>query len=215
MAMVMSEIKGSEEVPAPRSGVAQASDALIALVRGARKRGAASMLGVAKSDQETDFVPSDPKPKVKAVLMMPRPWNNGQDFRPINASTPRRKDPSGKESVAETKSIEENIKLTENDEVEIRKMTKTDPLSIRNGKKKNVEKRSTSGSKFLCGEDCKFRSGQGFDLDDGESEGEEPAESAELEKERWADKKIESWNNLARERQTQEEEKRKTMNPPN
>ena len=106
MAMVMGEIKGSEEVPAPRSGVAQASDALIALVRGARKRGAASMLGVAKSDQETDFVPSGPKPKGKAVLMMPRPWKNGQDFRPINASAPRRKDPSGKESVAETKSIE-------------------------------------------------------------------------------------------------------------
>ena len=118
-------------------------------------------------DQETDFVPSDPKPKVKAVLMMPRPWMNGQDFRPINASAPRRKDPSGKESVAETKSIEENIKLTENDEVEIKKIKKTDPLSIRNGKKKNVEKRSTSGSKCLCGEDCKFRSGQGFDLDDG------------------------------------------------
>ena len=108
----------------PSPGVAQASDTLIALVRGARKKGAASMLGVAKSDQETDFVPSDPKPKVKAVLMMPRPWMNGQDFRPINASAPRRKDPSGKESVAETKSIEENIKLTENDEVEIKKIKK-------------------------------------------------------------------------------------------
>ena len=67
----------------------------------------------------------------------------------------------------------------------------------------------------MCGEDCKFRAGQGFDLDVGGSEGEEPAESAELEKDRWADKKIESWNNLARERQTQEGDKRKTMNPPN
>ena len=60
MAMVMEEMKASEEVPAPRTGVAQASDALIA---GARKRGAASMLGVAKSGQETDFVPSEPNPR--------------------------------------------------------------------------------------------------------------------------------------------------------
>ena len=63
MAMVMEEMKASEEVPAPRTGVAQASDALIALIRGARKRGAASMLGVAKSGQETDFVPSEPNPR--------------------------------------------------------------------------------------------------------------------------------------------------------
>ena len=63
MAMVMEEMKASEGVPAPRTGVAQASDALIALIRGARKRGAASMLGVAKSGQETDFVPSEPNPR--------------------------------------------------------------------------------------------------------------------------------------------------------
>jgi hypothetical protein len=72
MAMVMEEMKTSEEVPTPRSGVAKASDALIALVRGARK-GATSMLGVVKSDLSTDFVPSDTKPKERAVLMMPRP----------------------------------------------------------------------------------------------------------------------------------------------
>ena len=80
-------MKASEEVPAPCSGVAQASDALIALVRGAKKRGAASMLGVAKADHTTDFVPSDPKPKGKAVLMMPRPWGKAQEFRPRNTSS--------------------------------------------------------------------------------------------------------------------------------
>ena len=85
------------------------SDALIALVKGARKRGAASMLGVVQSDQATDFVPSDPKPKGKAVLMMPRPWKNGQDFRPVNTSASRRKDPPEKESGEETKSIEGQI----------------------------------------------------------------------------------------------------------
>ena len=59
----MEEMKASEEVPAPRSGVAKASDSLIALIRGARKKDAASMLGVVKSNKTTDFVPSDPKPK--------------------------------------------------------------------------------------------------------------------------------------------------------
>ena len=71
MAMVIEELKASDEVPVPRSGVAQAFETLLALVRGARKKGAASMLGVVPSKGATDFVPSDPKPKGKAVLMMP------------------------------------------------------------------------------------------------------------------------------------------------
>jgi hypothetical protein len=75
MAMVMEEMKASDDkVPAERSGVAQASKTLLAFVRGARKKGAASMLGVVSSGKTTDFVTSDPKPKGKAVLMMPRPW---------------------------------------------------------------------------------------------------------------------------------------------
>ena len=41
---MIEELKESEEVP--RSNVAQASETLLALVRGARKKGAASMLGV-------------------------------------------------------------------------------------------------------------------------------------------------------------------------
>ncbi len=105
MAMMIEEMKASEEVPAPRSGVAQASETLLALVRGVRKKGAASMLGVVPSDNTTDFVPSDPKPKGKAVLMMPRPWKNTQDYRPVNESASRRKDPSTKDSDGKEKSI--------------------------------------------------------------------------------------------------------------
>ncbi len=127
MAMVMEEMKASEEVPVPRSGVAKASDSLIALIRGTRK-GAASMLGVTKSDKSTDFVPSDPKPKGKAVLMMPRPWGNTQEFRPVNESSSQEKDPSTNESEMKAKGLEEVIPRSENDEVKKTKMTKTDPF---------------------------------------------------------------------------------------
>ena len=41
------------------------------------------MLGVAQSDQETDFVPSVPKPKMKAVLMMPRPEKIRQEKKAV------------------------------------------------------------------------------------------------------------------------------------
>ena len=92
------------------------------------------MLGVVPTNNTTDFVPSDSRPKGETVLMMPRPWKNGQDFRPVNARALRRKDPSGKESGKETKSIEEDMMLTKNDEVEKEKMTKTDPLSIKKKK---------------------------------------------------------------------------------
>ena len=132
MAMVIEEIKSSnDEVPVKRSGVAQASETLLALVRGARKKGAASMLGAVSAKEATDFVPSDPKPKGKAVLMMPRPWRTSQEFRPVNTSASRRKDPSGKESGEEPNNEEVDIPRAENDEVKKRrKMTKTDPLSI-------------------------------------------------------------------------------------
>jgi hypothetical protein len=58
MAMVIEEMKGAEQGPAEQSGVAQASETLLALVRGAKKRGAASMLGVVLQNTATDFVPS-------------------------------------------------------------------------------------------------------------------------------------------------------------
>ena len=131
MAMVIEEMKGSEEVPAPRSGVAQASETLLALVRGARKKGAASMLGAASTNDATDFVPSDPKPKGKAVLMMPRPRKTSPEFRPVNTSASRRKDPSGKGSRKEPNNVEVDIHRSKNDEVEKEKKTKTDPLSIK------------------------------------------------------------------------------------
>ena len=105
----MKEMKASEEVPVPRSGVAKASDSLIALIRGARKRDAASMLGVVKSDKSTDFVPSDPKPKGKAVLMMPSPWGNPQEFRPVNTGSSQQKDPSTNEREMKAKGLEEVI----------------------------------------------------------------------------------------------------------
>ena len=130
MAMVIEEMKASEEVPTPRSNVAQASDALIALVRGTKRKSAASMLGVTKADHTKDFVPSDPKPKGKAVLMMPRPWGKAQEFRPRNTSSSSQ-DPTTSDEEMNSNSIGNIIKHVEKDEVGKRKMTKTDPLSIR------------------------------------------------------------------------------------
>ena len=72
-------------------------------------------------------------------------------------SASRRKDPSGKESGEETKSIEEDMKLTENDEVEKAKMTKTDPLSIKKGKRETLKKDRRQDPHLVCGDDCKFK----------------------------------------------------------
>ncbi len=68
----------------------------------------------------------------------------------------------------------------------------------------------------MCGDDCKFKAKGGeIDLDALSSGKEESAYSAELEADRRAEERIESWNSLGRERQAQDEVKRKTMNPPN
>ncbi len=75
------------------------------------------MLGVAKSDQETDFVPSDPKPMGKAVLMMLRPWGNTHEFRPVNTSSSQRKDPSTNDGEGKANSIKEDMPRRENDKV--------------------------------------------------------------------------------------------------
>jgi hypothetical protein len=149
MAMVIEELKASDAVPAPRSGVSQASETLLALVRGERKKGAASMLGVVPSQNATDFVPSDPKPKGKAVLMMPRPWLSPQEYRPVNTRVPRRKDRSAKESGEEPINVEEDIPRTENDKVKKSKMTKTDPLSIKIQKRRPL-KSDGQDSNFSC-----------------------------------------------------------------
>ena len=174
MAMVMEEIKGGDfEAEKPKGNRAEkASETLLTLVRGEKKRKAASMINVINVDLKkdpTDFVPSNPEPKSAAVLMIPGQWTRAQEFRPVNRSSARGNNTLESESGEASSNTGKDIALTENDEVGKRKMTKTDPLSIKNGKKKNVEKRSTSGSKFFCGEDCKFKArGKGFDLDGGD-----------------------------------------------
>jgi hypothetical protein len=210
MAMVIEEMKASEDVPAKRSNVAQASETLLALVRGARKKGAASMLGVVSSNKSTDFVASDPKPKGKAVLMMPRPWKNTQEFRPVNTSASRRKDPSTKESGEETQSIEEDVPRTENDDLEKMKMTKTDPLSIRKAKRRPL-KSDGQDQKCLSGKDCKFRAKENeFEPGVSGSEKDLITDPVDLEGEKRAEERVESWNAIARERQAQDKTKRKT-----
>jgi hypothetical protein len=63
----------------------------------------------------------------------------------------------------------------------------------------------------LCGKDCKFRAnGRAFEPGVSGSGTDESADSAELEAERRAEEKIESWNSLGRKRQAQDETKRKT-----
>jgi hypothetical protein len=139
MAMVIEEMKASEEVPVPRSSVAQASETLLALVRGARQKGATNMLGVVLPDNATDFVPSDPKPKGKAVLMMPRPWMNAQELRPVNRDVSQRKDPSAKDSDEASSCIEKDIKQTENDDLK-KKFDKNGSPVNQKSKKETVEK---------------------------------------------------------------------------
>ncbi len=74
MAMVMEEMKLKGDTAKPKESKAeQASNSLLALVRGERKRGAASMLGVDLKKDATGFVPSRLKPAVETVLMIPRP----------------------------------------------------------------------------------------------------------------------------------------------
>jgi hypothetical protein len=168
------------------------------------------MLGVVPTNNTTDFVPSDSRPKGETVLMMPRPWKNGQDFRPVNTSTPRRKDPSAKESGEETKSIEGDIPRTENDDLGKINLTKTDPLSIRKAKRRPL-KSDGQDPKFLCKKDCKFRAKEIAFKPGASGSGKDPfTESVYLEGEKRAGERIESWNALARERQAQDEIKRKT-----
>ncbi len=80
------------------------------------------------------------------------------------------------------------------------KMTKTDPLSIRKEKRRPL-KSDGQDPKFLSGKKCKFRakeiefepgvSGSGMDLS---------TDSVDLEEEKRAEERIESWNAMARER---------------
>jgi hypothetical protein len=128
----------------------------------------------------------------------------------VNTSASQRKDPSTKDSDEETKSIEEDMSSTKNDDVGKNNLTKTDPLSIRKAKRRPL-KSDGQVPKFLCGRSCKFRakrnafepgvSGSGKDIF---------TDPVDLEGEKKAEERIESWNALARERQAQDETKRKT-----
>ena len=89
-------------------------------------------------------------------------------------------------------------------------MTKTDPLSIKNGKRRPL-KSDGQDSNFLCEKDCKFRA-KGIAFEPGVSGSEKDLSSApvDLEGEMRAGERIESRNALARERQAQDETKCKT-----
>ena len=91
IAMVMEEINGREiEAEKPKGNRAvKASETLLALVRGEKKRKAASMINVDLKKESTDFVPSNPGPKSTAVLMIPEQWTSAQEFRPVNRSSAR------------------------------------------------------------------------------------------------------------------------------
>ena len=110
------------------------------------------MLGVAKSDQITDFVPSDPKPKGKAVLMMPKPWGNVQEFRPMNTSSSSRPGPSTKDGERKANSIEKDMNRVENDEVEKVENDKNGSLVNQRPLKSDGQEQKCLGGKF-----CKFR----------------------------------------------------------
>ena len=77
-------------------------------------------------------------------------------------------------------------------------MTKTDPLSIKKKKRETLKSDQRQDPHFVCGEDCKFKAwkfktmGKESDLDVLGSGKEESADSADLEGDRRADKRIES-----------------------
>ncbi len=126
MAMVIEGIKGDQKGPAKPEGssVEQAPETLLALVRGEKKRGASSMISVDLKNTATDFVPSNPKPKGKSVLMIPRQWTKAQEFRPVNRRLTREKDTSSKESGVESNNIVKDMSQTENDNHEKINLTK-------------------------------------------------------------------------------------------
>ncbi len=91
LAMVMEEIKGGEIEAEKSKGnrAEKASETLLALVRGEKKRKATNMINVDLKKDQTDFVPSNPEPRSAAVLMIPGQWKSAQEFRPVNRSSAR------------------------------------------------------------------------------------------------------------------------------
>jgi hypothetical protein len=217
MAMVIEEMKGEGEIAKPKgSKVEQASNTLLALVRGEKKRGTASMLSVDLKIDSTDFVPSRKKTEGGTVLMIPRPWSKAQEFRPVRGSSAEDKGASNKESGFVSSQVEKDMPQTENDDLEKINLTKTDPLSIKKSKRDTFKRAQRQNKDFSCEEDCFFR-GKEFSLESEVlgSESGEDADSDDLEAERRVEEKIESWNALGRERQAQGEAQHKTSSMPN
>ena len=136
MAMVMGEIKGKGDTAKPKESKAeQASNSLLALVRGERKRSAASMLGVDLKKDLTDFVPSRNEPAVETVLMIPRPCTKAREFRPVRGNPVEGKGASNTESGINSCNVEKDMSITKKKKNNLTNLTKTDPLSIKNPKK--------------------------------------------------------------------------------
>ncbi len=118
---------------------------------------------------------------------------------------------SNKDSGFVSSNIGNVMSQTEEVDQEKINLTKTDPLSIRKSKRDTFKRTQRQNKDFLWEEDCFFR-GKEFSLEPDVlgSESGEAADSDDLEAERRAEEKFESWNALGRERQAQDETQRKT-----
>jgi hypothetical protein len=174
------------------------------------------MLSVDLKKDSTDFVPSRRKPEGETVLMIPRPWSKAHEFRPVRRSSAEDKGASNKESGFVSSKVEKDMSQTDIDDQGKINLTKTDPLSIRKSKRDTFKRVQRQNEDFSCEEDCFFR-GKEISLEPGVLglESGEAANSDDFEAERRAEKKIDSWNALARERQAQDEAQRKTAIMPN
>ncbi len=119
-----------------------------------------------------------------------------------------------KESGSISFNMEKDMSQTGLNKEEKINLTKTDPLSIKKEKRDTLKKLSTKKEKISCGSDCFFRGKEpSFEPGVSSLESGEAAED-DLEAERRAEEKIESWNALGRERQAQDETQRKTTKLP-
>ncbi len=198
MAMVIAGMKGDKKEPAKHRGsnAEQASETLLALVRGERKKSASSMISVDLNNSATDFVPSGPKPKGRSVLMIPRQGMSAEEFRPVNRRSTREKEASSKQSGVESNDVKKVISQTENDNLEKINLTKTDPLSIKKGKRETFKKGQRQDPEFSCDLNCKFR-GKDLAFEPGVlgSGSEDEADPDDRVADRRAEEKIDSWIN--------------------
>jgi hypothetical protein len=164
MAMVIEGMKDESEIAKSKGSKAeQASNTLLALVRGEKKRGTASMLSVDLKKDSTEYVPSRKMPEGETILMIPRPWSKAQEFRPVRGRSVEEKGASNKESGFVASNIGNVMSQTEKVDQEKNNLTKTDPLSIRKSKRDTFRKAQRKNEKFSCDEDC-FSGGRNFRL---------------------------------------------------